>query len=225
METKFQTSFIPRKSSPVIPGTLGPQVPKRGHDGTGIFLMVAIIVLVCSLLSVGGMFAWKQYLLSAQSKYETSLIARQKDFKLDQISLMRAQATKITLAKRILNSHLTTSKIFSVISGLTSESVRFLTMDLTIPTAALGPFQLTLSGYGKDLPSVAFQSDILNQLEKYGLRMIVKNALVSDPALNRNGTVSFGFSAQIDPETFYYTKNLDQSALQNSANNNTSTQN
>lgn len=208
METHFQTSFIPRRPIPNAPGSLAPQVPKKHRDGTSVFMMIAIVIFVCSLLSIGVVYGWKQYLLGAQVQLEKDLALRQREFNLDQISLIKAQSTKITLAKNLLTNHLATSKIFSVISQLTSESVRFLSLDLTVPVGTAAPFQMTLLGYGRDFPSVAFQSDVLNQLEKYGLRSIIRNAIVFDPNLNRNGTVSFGFTAEIDPTTFAYTKNL-----------------
>lgn len=211
METKFQTSFIPRRPLPANPGSLAPQVPKKHRDGASVFMSIAVALFVISLLGLGGVFVWKQILLGSQAKSETSLAERQRDFQLDQINLMRAQATKINLARQVLRNHMASSKIFSVISRLTSESVRFLSMDLSIPAGADAPFQLTLIGYGRDFPSVAFQSDVLNQLDEYGLRSTIRNAIVSDPSLNRNGTVSFGFTAQIDPTNFTYAKSLDGS--------------
>lgn len=192
---------------PATPGNLAPQVPRKRRDGASIFMAIGVVVFILSLLSIGGIYLWKQYLLGAQEKYQAALTQRQKEFNIDQISLMKAQSTKIALAKQLLNNHLSSSKVFSVISQLTSESVRFLSMDLRIPVGLTGPLQLTLSGYGRDFPSVAFQSDVLNQLDRYGLRSVIKNAIVSNPSLNRNGTVSFSFTAEIDPTSLSYARN------------------
>jgi hypothetical protein len=183
------------------------------HGGGSVYMAIAVTLFVISVLSIGGAFLWKSILGSSLAKNEQILAQREKSFNLDQISLMKAQAAKIQLARQLVVNHMATSKIFSVISQLTSENVRFLVMDLTVPAGTQNPFQLTLTGYGKSFPSVAFQSDVLNQLEKYGLRTVVKNAIVSNPSLNHNGTVSFGFTAQIDPTSFAYA----QSALGASA--------
>lgn len=190
-------------------------------------MSIAITLFVISVLSIGGVFIWKQILLSSQTTYQQSLAQREKSFNIDQISLMKAQAAKIQLARQLLNNHMAISKIFAVISKLTSENVRFLSMDLTVPAGTQNPFQLVLAGYGRSFPSVAFQSDVLNQLDKYGLRTVVKNAIVSDPSLNHDGTVGFGFTAQIDPSSFAYSKNLqtpDQSASAADAVTGTTTQ-
>lgn len=232
METHFQTSFIPKKPATTIPGggvtPLSPLTARHSHShsGAGIFMAIAVTLFVVSLLSIGGVYIWKQVLLNSQSTYEQSLAEREKSFNIDQISLMKGQATKILLARQLLSNHMSVSKIFSVISKLTSENVRFLSMELTVPAGTQNSFQLVLSGYGRSFPSVAFQSDVLNQLDKYGLRTVVKNAIVSDPALNHDGTVNFGFTAQIDPSSFAYSKSLipAQSAAAANAVASTSTQ-
>jgi hypothetical protein len=69
-----------------------------------------------------------------------------------------------------------------------------------------------MQGYGSSLSAVAFQSDVLNQLEQYGLRKIIRNPILSDPALDANGTVSFNFSATIDPAALSYMKSVEPAA-------------
>ncbi|MEN9524455.1 MAG: hypothetical protein RL536_524, partial [Candidatus Parcubacteria bacterium] len=91
----------------------------------------------------------------------------------------------------------------------TIEKVRFLSMDLTAPNANSGEgFKLSMKGYGTSLPAIAFQSDVLGQLEDYGLRKVVKNPILSDPSVDINSTVSFGLSATIDPATLTYRRSL-----------------
>ena len=213
METHFQTSFIPKKSMGGLPGggltPLSPLAAQRhSHSIGSVYMAIAVTLFAISLLAIGVVFAWKQVLLSSQSSNQKKLAQVETTFNVEQISFLKAQSAKISLARQLVTNHLAVSKIFSVISQLTDENVRFRTMDLTIPPGNQTPFQLTLSGYGKSFPSVAFQSDVLNSLEKYGLRGVVKNAIVSDPLLNHDGTVTFGFTAQVDPSNFYYAKNM-----------------
>jgi len=213
METHFQTSFIPKKPNTSLPGggltPLSPLTsPRRTHSVGSLYMAIAVILFIISILSIAGVYAWKQVLVSSQVKNQQELAAIEKTFNVEQISFLKGQAAKINLARHLVNDHLAVSKIFSVISQLTGENVRFQTMDLTIPSGNQGPFQLVLSGYGRSFPTVAFQSDVLNSLDKYGLRGVVKNAIVSDPLLNHDGTVMFGFTAQVDPTSFYYPKNV-----------------
>jgi hypothetical protein len=65
-----------------------------------------------------------------------------------------------------------------------------------------------MKGYGRNFSSVAFQSDVLGQLEQYGLRNIVKNPILSDPSLDTGGTVSFGFTATLNPASLSYRQSV-----------------
>jgi hypothetical protein len=213
METHFQTSFIPKKPTSSLPGggltPLSPLAAQRhSHSIGSVYMAIAVTLFIISILAIGGVFAWKQVLLSSQASDQKKLAEIETKFNVEQISFLKAQSAKISLARQLVTNHLAVSKIFSVISQLTDENIRFRTLDLTIPPGNQTSFQLALSGYGKSFPSVAFQSDVLNSLEKYGLRGVVKNAIVSDPVLNHDGTVTFGFTAQVDPSSFYYAKNM-----------------
>lgn len=209
METKFQTSFIPKK--PIVPvGGLNASTPHR-HT-TSLFMTLAGLLFIVSLVAAGGMFFWKSYLLSAQEKYKTELAEREKQFNADLIEELKRQNIKIDTARSLVNNHIAASQIFDIIGRLTIESVRFLSLDLSTGSAgnpAGGDgVKISMKGYGTSLSAIAFQSDVLGQLEDYGLRKVVKNPILSDPALDANGTVSFGFSASIDPSSLSYRKSL-----------------
>lgn len=206
METKFQTSFIPKKPIAPIGGSIGgpsASAPTK-HRGTSFFMGLAIIIFVLSLAAVGGVYAWKQVLISQQAGYQADLAQREKQFNTDLISQLKETNVKIDMARQLLNNHLAISQIFGLIGRITSENVRFLSMDLSTTGKPGDDIKVTLSGYGTSLSAVAFQSDVMNQLEQYGLRKVVKNPILSDPSLDANGTVAFGFTAAIDPSSLSY---------------------
>lgn len=204
METKFQTSFIPKK--PMAP-IGGPSTPTK-HRGTSFFMGLAIIIFVLSLAAVGGAFAWKQVLLSQQLGYQQDLATREKQFNTDLISQLKETNVKIDMAKQLLANHLALSQIFGLIGRVTIENVRFMSMDLDAPTKSGDDIKVTLSGYGTSLSAVAFQSDVMNKLEQYDLRKVIKNPILSDPSLDNNGTVAFGFTASIDPSSLSYEQSV-----------------
>ena len=113
--------------------------------------------------------------------------------------------TKIGLAKKVLNEHLSTSQVFDRIARMTADSIRFISMDLTSPGGGK-PIVLNLSGYGASYNVVAFQSDLLGQLESIGLRQDILNPVLTNPIQNQNGTVSFDLTANINPEKIGYTQ-------------------
>ena len=203
MEPKFQTSFIPKKPVAGM-GTSYQSLHKPKSAGVSIFMTLAVLLFIVSLAGVGGAYFWKQYLISAQDNYKQTLIAREKQFDLSQIEHLKQVNVQIDTAKQLLRNHLADSQIFQIISTFTIESVRFLSMDLTAPASPSDSLKLTMNGYGSNLSAVAFQSDVLGSLEQYGLRDIVKNPMISNPSLGQSGTVSFGFSASIDPAALSY---------------------
>lgn len=198
METKFQTSFIPRKPLPNTAG-IAAAVPHRSSAGTSsMFMILAVLVFIASLLSVGGSFAWKQYLLARQETYKADLVIREKQFNLSVISHLKVQSTKISLARRLISNHIPASQIFSVLSIVTSDNIRFTSMGLRASSGIYSPYTLELEGYGRDYATVAFQADVLNKLEALSLNTVIRNPIISDPTLNQNGTVSFALNAEVD---------------------------
>jgi hypothetical protein len=206
METRFQTSFIPKK--PFTPvGGLNVQTPH--HPVASLLMTLSGLVFIVSIVAAGGMYFWKSYLLSAQDTYKTELAEREKQFKPELIEDLKRQNVKIDLARDLLANHLATSMIFDIIGRMTIENVRFSSMDLSVGSNPNDGVKISMRGYGLNLPAIAYQSDVLGQLEKYGLRKVVKNPILSDPTVESDRTVSFGLSAVVDPTSLTYRKSLE----------------
>lgn len=203
METKFQTSFIPKK--PLV--TSGASIPPVKHNtGASLFMTLSVMIFIISILSAGGSYAWKQYLTNDQKVLQQQLKKREQEFNIDLISKLKIQNTQIDTAKKLLENHLAISQIFAILSSLTTESIRFLSLSVSSPTGTGDGLKISLTGHGTNFNAVAFQSDVLGHLEQYGLRQIVKNPIVADPALDQKGLVSFGLTATIDPNSLSYAK-------------------
>lgn len=210
METKFQTSFIPKKplGGAGLPGAIpaGVVTSTPHRHVTSLFMTLALILFILSALAAGGAYGWKVYAGKQQVSYKKQLEERQRQFNVDLIEQLKQANVKIDTARTLLSGHLALSQIFDVISRFTIENVRFVSMDLSAPSAQSGNIRLSLRGYGSNFSAVAFQSDVLGQLEQYGLRKVVKNPIITDPTLDSNGTVSFGFSAVVDPGAMSYSR-------------------
>ena len=220
METKFQTSFIPKK--PIISvggaGTNFAPAPRSRHVTVSIFFNIGLLLFIVSLGLALGVYAWKSVTLSSQENLKQQLAERQKQFNPDLIEELKRVNVKIDVARKLMENHLALSNIFGVISRLTTERVRFSSLDLSAPGAQSNDIKVTMKGVGADLSAVAFQSDVLGQLDQYGLRKIVKNPILSDPTLETSGVVSFGFSASIDPSTLSYANSIGGSVASSSLN-------
>jgi len=207
METKFQTSFIPKKPTTSSIGGFSTPAPKKAT--ASIFMTIATILFILSIAGAGGTYAYDQYLQNAQSGYKDQLVARENQFNVNLIEQLKSENVKINLARQVLNNHVALSQVFEMISRITIENVRFMNLDIAVPAvtdANNSGVKMTLQGYGTSFSSVAFQSDVLNQLDQYKLRNVIKNPILSNPAQGTNNTVSFGFSATIDPASLSYEK-------------------
>jgi hypothetical protein len=164
---------------------------------------------LASLVAAGGAYVWKGVLNSSQESYKTQLAERERQFNIDLIEELKRANTRIDLASKLLANHLAISQVFDVIARLTISNVRFTSLELARDPAAPGEeIRINMRGYGTSLSAVAFQSDVLGQLEQYGLRKVVKNPMLTDPTIDQGGTVSFGFSATLDPSTMTYAKSV-----------------
>jgi len=213
MEPKFQTSFIPKKS--LVTGN--PAINRSSGHASAFFMAFAMIVFVVSLGAAGGGYAWKHILSTYQISYKTQLAERQKQFNIDLIEQLKNANVKIDIAKQLLQNHVAFSGIFDIISRFTIEKVRFTNLSLTMPAAPGADMNISMSGYGNSLSSVAFQSDVLSQLEQYGLRKVVKNPVLSNPALDAAGMVSFGLTASVDASSLQYEKQITGGTSTNAA--------
>jgi hypothetical protein len=203
METKFQTSFIPKKPMPSVGGATTPQ----HHHGTSLFMTIAVFLFIASLAAAGGAYAWKGILKNAQASYKQQLADRERAFQVNLIEKLKQTNIQIDTASKLLENHLAISQIFDVISRFTISNVQFRSMELTYNPLESGKnIQIEMEGVGTTLAAVAFQSDVLSQLEQYGLRKVVKNPALSNPSFGANSEVTFGFSAEIDPEALTYAK-------------------
>lgn len=179
--------------------------PKRSNS---LFFNLTVLLFIVSLGAAGGMYGWKSVALSRQQVLQDQLAEKQKQFNPDLIEELKRVNIKIDAANRILGNHVALSNIFDIIGRLTISGVRFTSLDLAAPSEGSGEIKISMRGYGTGLSAVAYQSDVLGQLEQYGLRKIVKNPIIANPAVGEGGRVSFDFSASIDPSSLNYSSGL-----------------
>ena len=204
METKFQTSFIPKK--PLIADQ---KISSNRRASTSIFMFIAVIIFVVSVAGAVFSVLWKNVLVKSQADYKVQLADSEKRFNVTLIEELKKANTKIDLSKQLLKNHLAVSELFSIISRLTIEGVRFTSFDFTAPSKDSDGIKIAMRGVGNSFSAIAFQSDVFGQSQKYGTNKILKNPVLSDLALDASGNVGFTFSTVINPSDVLYEKMLD----------------
>jgi hypothetical protein len=202
METKFQTSFIPKKplTAPVVSSRSG---------GVSIFMALSLLVFVLSLGGAGFAYGWEVYLKKQQVSYEADLKKSQEAFNPEEINQLKRIDTKIKKAQALMSTHLAVSDVFDIIGKLTAENIRFTSFDFATPSSDnKDGIKLTMRGVGSSFSAIAFQSDVFGQSSQYGRNKLLKNPVLSDLAVDDRGSVAFSFSATLNPVDLSYEKVL-----------------
>ncbi len=219
MEPKFQTSFIPKK--PLNQADSYASSEKK--QSTSLLFLAGIFIFIVSIIVAAGAYGWGVYLENRQFQLKNNLSALEKGFDIDSISQLKQIDTKISLAKRILSNHIAVSQVFSIISKLTAQNIRFLSLDLSAPIDKSKGITMQMSGYAPSYEALAFQSDEFGRLEELNLRNIVINPAVLSPMQNQNGNVTFSFSANLQPSALSYVNTLGMQSSGSTKSNSTST--
>ncbi len=213
METKFQTSFIPKK--PIT--TKSSTSSDLSRVGTSLLMIVGIFVFSLSILALGGAYGWKYYLANKNVELQKELKTRRDQFNPEQIRVFKNLNDKIELAKKVLNDHIAVSQVFSFIEAFTIENIRFTELNLIVPQYGK-PIIFTMRGYGQNYKTVAAQSDILGRLEEINLRDVLSDVIITNPERVENDTVAFNLSGSINRKALSY-KTLTESVRKSMKNN------
>jgi len=193
MDTKFQTSFIPKKNIT--------QTVSRGRaEPISIALLVSIIIFILTLAAAGGVYFYKNMLVGRITAMNESLATAKNSFDPNFIEDLASLNKRILSANQILSAHTVVLPIFALLENEALATIKFDTLSYTLNADGSGA--LSMSGQAKNFSAVALQSDIFNQ-EKY-----IKNPVFSDLNPDQSGNISFKFSASLDPNLISYKNNL-----------------
>lgn len=188
MPEQFQTSFIPKKS------VEGPTTEIK--NGTDLFLLVAVILFILTLCAGAGVFLYEKYLIGAIVGKEESLKRAEAAFDLDLIRELSRLDQKLTVSEKLLKKHIAVSELFHLLEQQTLKSVRF--GDLRYLVGSGGDIVLSMKGAARSFAAIALQSDV------FGKSRFIKSPIFSDLDLDKNGNVTFSFTATVDPALLSY---------------------
>lgn len=203
MDTKFQTSFIPKK--PIL---MDQKIQPSHTGGTSIFMFVSIIIFILSVAGAVFSLIWKDILLKQQDNYRAELKKAEERFDVALIEKLKKVNTKIDLSTQLLKKHLSVSEIFAIINSLTAEGIRFSSFDFVGPAGETDSIKISMKGVGNSFSAIAWQSDVFGKSQEFGTNKVIKNPVLTDLVIDEKGFVNFTFTAAIDPKDIYYEKIL-----------------
>lgn len=196
METKFQTSFIPRK--PLIPNTSSATPQDHSEHSGGFLVFIGMVLFGLSVASGIVVFGWQKIEASSIEKNKVQLETNKKQFGSD-IEFLKRFNTKINLTKKIVESHISVAEVFDILGAVAVDNVRFSEFQFTLP---LDPLQekitFKMSGEATSFPALAYQSDIINETDK------IKDPTISDLTIGEKGIIKFGLQGTIPVEKIFY---------------------
>jgi len=197
MDTKFQTSFIPK--APIVQA-------RKAKSGISFFLLVSIIIFFVSL----GLGAWvflEKKILIQEITSEQATITQNKNGLISDSNTVESIIdldNRINVAKALLANHVSISPIFAFLQQVTLQDVRF--NSFTFSSAGKDAngndtVGVEMTGVARDWESVASQAD---EFDLPDWKNIISEPKLSGFSLNADGSVAFSFSATINPQFLLY---------------------
>jgi len=192
METKFQTSFIPKQ----------PVTSEAPHHASAasLFFLFAFIIFMASLASAGGVFIYDEIIKKNIEDGKKQLSLNRNAFDPNTISQITRLNDRINAADNLLKKHKSVSTLFLVLSNATLKNVRFSDFNYT---GAEDKIALSMRGQATSYETVALQA---KEFTNPNLKNVFRSPLFGDLTLDTQGNVSFSFTASVDPLLVDYYK-------------------
>ncbi len=196
MDPRFQSSFIPKK--PIV--SAGTRAPST----INLFSLLATVIFIVAIALSVGVYFYRGVLEKQIASSAASLDRARAAFEPDTINQIIRLDTRIETGKSLLKSHVAVTPLFDFLSAATLKSVRF--RDFNFSYLAPDKIGVTMKGQAASYAAVALESDLLNSKKQ------LKNTILSDMALDAQGTVTFGVSTTIDPSLLSYAPTVTSAA-------------
>jgi hypothetical protein len=192
MDTKLQTSFIPKK--PLMPTT-----GLRHTKHVSFFSILVILIFIFSILGAGLVFAYQKYLGSRIASMQKSLEAAERSLDANLIGEWVRLDKRVESTKDLLHTHIAFSNFLDLLETMTMRDVYFKNFGYTLTNN--GRVAIAMDGEASSFATVALQSDEFAKNSK-----VMTNQLFSNIDLTQTGNVVFRFTATLDPSVVSYEK-------------------
>lgn len=198
METKFQTSFIPKK--PIIQ-------EKKISSGINLFLLISLIIFFITAGLAGYVYFEKQRLVKKIDGEKTTITTNKNSLTKDSLSIENFVDlnTRIEVSKELLTKHITVAPVFSFLQDRVLKNVRFNSFVFSysdkLDASGKTSVKVDVSGKALDWRTMAAQVD---EFGKTQWKNIVRESKLSNLALSSDGSVTFLYTAYLNPDFVVY---------------------
>ena len=181
------TSFVPRMGGdhPHVTAEFGNAFAYFAYTVLGVFFLLAIGVFFYGRIQSGTLASKDAELLKQESSIDP-----------DTVHGFVQLRDRLNASQTLLGNHVAPSGLFAALGTILPATVRFNALHVTIDTS--GNAKVDGQGVAKSfnalsVASAAFASDGR-----------IKNVIFSKMSINKDTSVSFGFSASVDPKLIAY---------------------
>ncbi|PIR82904.1 hypothetical protein COU19_03135 [Candidatus Kaiserbacteria bacterium CG10_big_fil_rev_8_21_14_0_10_56_12] len=186
---------------PNIPTSFTPRPPASAKQGfrldfVGAFAFLSYLVLFVAVVVAIGVFIYAQVLSSQQAAKNDELVAAEQGIDAATAANFVRLDNRLSYGKSLLANHVLFSQFFGTFSKLLPQTVRFSAMHVVLTSG--DKVTLEATGQAKDFNSLAVASESLTR------DSTIKNAIFSHLTVNKDNSVTFALSADIDRTLISY---------------------
>ena len=160
---------------------------------TNAFGTLAYIIFCIVFALAIGVFLYGRVLSSTRTSEDTKLAAAEKAIDPTAAENFVRLRDRLSSGETLLNNHVAFSSFFTAFENIVPTNVRFTSLHLSIGDK--GAVNVTGSGAAKTFNALAVASETFARNDN------IKNAIFSNIAANaKDGSVSFSFTASLDPK-------------------------
>jgi len=195
MESKFQTSFIPKKS--LDDGSVKIKTP------ISILFVSSVIIMLLTLGVSSGVFYYKNTLENKIASKQATLKDTYKNLDSSNIQNIVNIDTKLRIAENLLNNHTAVSSLFGLLQGVTLKNLRF--TDFSFSYISPTKVAITMKGQAAGFEVVAKQ---IEAFASPSAKVNFTDSIFSDFSLDDKGNVGFSFLTNLNPKAVLYKNNF-----------------
>lgn len=181
------TSFVPRPAA----------ARRHSVDFVGAFGFLMYGVLGIVFLMAVGVFFYGQLLTAEQSRKDKDLATKEANIDHATIEDFVRLSNRLKQSRTLLAKHVAFSNFFDSLRTVLPTNVRFSVLHLSFDS--YGVPRVDGTGVAKSFNALAAAS------AAFAADSRIKDAIFSKLSVNRDNTVSFGFSAMLDPKLTAFT--------------------
>ncbi len=198
MDQQIPTSFIPKR--PVSTEPVRTSAPKSKM--VSIISFLAVIAVIATGLSYGGVYLWGTQLASQKIKTDTEINDARNGIGTDFLATMKRLDARISGVQALLGKHIVVTPIFQALQDTTLRNVQYKTFTYAFvpdPKTKGTLVEVTLTGTAKSYSTIALQSDA------YTKSSLIRNPIFSNLTVDdKTNAISFKLVFTVLPSALSY---------------------